>query len=113
MGFPWDRGELTAGPARLGWGSEGGFHTGQHWSGRCPGWVLTDDPSLFVLLVLGRKGLFWVLGERAGSQAPFPPPTPAMAGPDIWVLLRLLADVQNRKAVNSQKQLEFGRKEGR
>lgn len=35
------------------------------------------------LPVLGRKGLFWGLGEHAGSQTPFPPPTPAMAGPDI------------------------------
>lgn len=82
MGFSWGRGELTANPARLGWGSEGGFHTGQHLTGRCPGWVLTGDPSLFVLPVLGRQGLFWGLGEHAGSQIPFSPP--AMAGLDIW-----------------------------
>lgn len=34
-------------------------------------------------------------------------------GQTFGVMLRLLADVQNRKAVKSQKQLEFGRKEGR
>lgn len=48
MGFSWGRGELTAAPARLGWGSEGGFHTGQHLRGRYLGWVLTGDPSLFI-----------------------------------------------------------------
>lgn len=109
MGFSWARGELTSGPAKLGWGSEGGFHSGQRLSDGCPGWVLTGDPSGFVLPVLGRKGLFWGLGEHAGSQTSFPPLPQPWLGQTFGVILRLLTDVQNRKAVK----LELGRKEGR